>query len=84
MNEIKLRPICDMLIDQGQYINGDPVGHACYNFATHTDGKYLICDQCLELLQTEPERITIPSFGTAQTWKRTILTFLKQIGIKGF
>ena len=53
---------CDMLIDQGLVIGGDPCGHKCFNHATKTDGKYNICDECLLLLSGKDHlRVAIPS-----------------------
>ena len=63
-------PPCDMLIDQNRYIGSDPIGHACSNKATHTDGTYNVCESCLRMFKDEPERITIPfkKPGSHQQW----------------
>lgn len=53
---------CEMLLDQGRFIGGDPVGRKCQNQATHElkMSGHLICESCSKLLEEEPERVTIP------------------------
>lgn len=69
---ISIKPKCDMLIDQNTYIGDDPIGHACMNDATYTDGEYMICEHCLKMLKDAPERVSFPAIGTATTWKKDI------------
>jgi len=70
MENIFIKMPCDMLIDQDVYIDDmgseDPVGFKCMQNAEFTDGHYLFCKQCTELLKTEPGRVTIP---TLAPWK---------------
>jgi hypothetical protein len=54
---------CEALIDQDRYIGEDPVGHCCCNKATRkyerNDQSVYVCDQCYEMIDTEPERVTL-------------------------
>ena len=62
IDPLEIRFNCEMLIDQNRYIGDDPVGHACYNaaeFEMGNDGP-LICSKCVEMLKTQPDRITFP------------------------
>ncbi len=52
---------CESLMDQERYIGNDPVGHACWRHAEveMPDGR-LLCNDCVKMLATEPQRITFP------------------------
>jgi hypothetical protein len=65
-----IHPSCDMLIDQNRYIDGDPVGHCCHNAATHVVGTtHFICDECIGLIKSGSDRITIPEAGSVAGWE---------------
>lgn len=53
---------CTALIDQDRRIGSDPVGHACFAPATQTHWingiGFRVCQQCADMLEREPERIT--------------------------
>ncbi len=75
-----VQPICDMLIDQDRYIGSDPVGHYCGNPTSHVlCGSHFICDSCVELLQSNPSRVTIPAHGSVIGWNDRVKTVLNSM-----
>ena len=63
---MKFQYRCEVVIDRGRYIGADP-GHACLNSAKWEyllmdPVYYLICDECKEMLEKEPHRVTWPPF----------------------
>jgi hypothetical protein len=62
---------CSMLINQNKCIDGETVGHACYNEAKYNDGKYFYCEYCLKkILDGEDENITKPGTNCVEEWLR--------------
>lgn len=51
-------PMCEALIDQGKYIDGDPVGRCCTNRATHIYYGNFVCDECITMIRSGSTRIT--------------------------
>ena len=64
--------ICDMLIDQGRYIGGDPMGFKCTNSATLKIGNHLLCDRCKQLYLNRSQRLHFPRNGTYLQQKKMI------------
>lgn len=53
--------MCEMLVDQGRRVGGDPVGYKCSRPPTgFLESGALICAECSRLLETAPGRITFP------------------------
>lgn len=64
MNFNEVFPLCNMLIDQNRYIDGDPVGYSCTGKAKYeTADGYLICESCKEMMADpkQASRMTFPS-----------------------
>jgi hypothetical protein len=61
-----VRPPCAGLIDQGRYVGGDPVGHACHNDATETYWAggvgWHLCAPCADMARAGSLRLTLPSW----------------------
>jgi hypothetical protein len=61
-----VRPPCAGLIDQGRYIGGDPVGHACHGVAAETVWlgglAWRLCASCAALARADSPRLTLPSW----------------------
>jgi hypothetical protein len=59
-----VRPPCAGLIDQGRYVGGDPVGHACHDDAEETFWEgglgWLLCASCAALARADSPRLTLP------------------------
>jgi len=66
-----IKPKCDMLIDQNKYIGDDQIGHCCYNYADYQTETHFICKDCIELLKTNPNRLTF-GIGSVIGWKDRI------------
>ena len=79
MSDYKIKPKCDMLIDQHRYIAGDPVGHACFNEAKYTSGEYFFCEECKMILEHRPNRLTFPVSGSVNTWESTVKRVINKI-----
>ena len=69
-NIIVIKPKCNALIDQNRYIDGDPIGHICYNDAEliYKD-TWFLCNDCLKELNKKSNRITLPCINTIILWE---------------
>lgn len=57
-----------MLIDQNKYIDGDPLGHACWNDAMYHDGNYFYCEECKNKIEAGDKSVTRPVFPIADMY----------------
>lgn len=44
--------LCDAYLDQGHYVGGDPIGHACTQDAVARRQNHDVCQDCLNLLES--------------------------------
>lgn len=58
-DKIYLEYSCQSLIDQGKYIDDDPVGYRCSGKAKWNYLGYFVCEKCKDMIQSEPERISL-------------------------
>ena len=86
---MKIKPKCDMLIAQNVFMDGNPVGHSCYNDADFQTETHFLCKSCRERLKDnlhcDPlEKITIPQIGSVIGWeertRETINRLMKGMG----